>query len=63
MPDNNEHSPAYWEGLAEGFWLYAHWKDGVQYVGTMGKTLKQAYENAGVPEEFRKGILDIPKEF
>lgn len=49
-----EHTPGYWEGLVEGFWLYAHWKDGVQYVGTGGKTLEQAYENANVPEEFRK---------
>jgi hypothetical protein len=33
---------AYYQGLREGIELYAHWKDGVQYVGTTGKTLKQA---------------------
>ena len=33
---------AYHEGLREGLEMYAHWKDGVQYVGTCGKTLKQA---------------------
>lgn len=50
----DDHSPAYWEGLVEGLWNYAVWKDGVQYVGAMGKTLAQAYDSAGVPEEFRK---------
>ena len=29
-------------GKKEGIWLYAWWKDGVQYVGTTGKTLAEA---------------------
>ncbi len=35
-------SRAYYQGRREGVSLYAHWKDGVQYVGTTGRTLKQA---------------------
>lgn len=35
-------SRAYYRGLREGVEMYAHWKDGVQYVGTTGRTLKQA---------------------
>jgi hypothetical protein len=33
-------------GLREGIWLYAFWKDGIQYVGSCGHTLAQAYEDA-----------------
>jgi hypothetical protein len=33
---------AYYDGICEGIILYAHWKDGVQYVGTTGKTLTLA---------------------
>lgn len=33
---------AYYEGVKLGVSLYAHWKDGTQYVGTCGKTLKDA---------------------
>ncbi|KKN08275.1 hypothetical protein LCGC14_1058400 [marine sediment metagenome] len=32
----------YKEGMREGLRMYAWWKDGVQYVGTCGKTLKEA---------------------
>ena len=34
----------YKAGMRKGIWLFAWWKDGVQYVGTTGKTLKQALE-------------------
>lgn len=37
-------SKAYYLGLREGLNMYAHWKDGVQYVGTTGKTLKEAIQ-------------------
>lgn len=37
-------SKAYYLGLREGLKMYAHWKDGVQYVGTTGKTLKEAIQ-------------------
>lgn len=36
---------AKYDGMIEGITLYAHWKDGVQYVGTTGKTLKKALED------------------
>jgi hypothetical protein len=35
---------AYYDGLADGIRMYAHWKDGVQYVGTTGKTLIKALQ-------------------
>jgi len=28
------------DGFAKGVWAFAHWKDGVQYVGTTGTLLK-----------------------
>ena len=34
----------YYEGVREGITRYAHWKDGVQYVGTCGTTLKHVLE-------------------
>ena len=33
---------AYYRGLLEGLWRYAWMKDGVYYVGTTGRTLKEA---------------------
>lgn len=35
----------YFDGVIEGISKYAHWKDGVQYVGTTGKTLKDAIKD------------------
>ena len=35
-------SRAYYRGLREGVEMYAHWHSGAQYVGTTGRTLKQA---------------------
>lgn len=32
-------------GLREGIRRYAWWKDGVQYVGTCGTTLKKALDD------------------
>lgn len=32
----------YKQGFIDGLTCYAWWKDGVQYVGTTGKTLKEA---------------------
>lgn len=34
----------YYNGVVDGVCRFAHWKDGVQYVGTCGKTLKEALE-------------------
>ena len=35
---------AYHKGLREGIEQYAHWQDGVQYVGTTGRTLREAID-------------------
>jgi len=35
---------AHHDGLIEGVYAYAYWKDGIMYVGTCGKTFKQAVE-------------------
>ena len=35
---------AYRQGLREGMTRFAWWRDGVQYVGTCGTTLKEALE-------------------
>ncbi len=40
--DENGYSAGYRMGLIDGIVKYAHWKDGVQYVGTCGTTLKDA---------------------
>lgn len=39
-------------GVKKGLWAYAWWKDGVQYVGKCGTTLKEAYRKhlGGTPE-------------
>ena len=35
-------------GLKHGIWLFAWWKDGVQHVGTSGKTLQEAYKELDI---------------
>jgi hypothetical protein len=40
----------YYEGVREGLTRYAHWKDGVQYVGTCGRTLKEAIIQVNIEE-------------
>jgi hypothetical protein len=37
--------------------MYAHWKDGVQYVGTTGKTLRSALSEIDALEQ--KDLDDI----
>jgi len=46
-----------YDGIEQGIMLYAHWKDGVQYVGTCGKTLEQAL--ADIDKEREKELADI----
>lgn len=50
---------AYYNGIREGIEQYAHWKDGVQYVGTCGTTLKDALKYIDA-EEAR--ALELLKE-
>lgn len=47
----------YYDGVKEGLWRYAWWKDGTQYVGTMGTTLKEAI--AKVEEEMNKALKGV----
>jgi hypothetical protein len=44
-------SRAYYEGLRDGVHRYAHWRDGVQYVGTTGSTLAEALEDINRAEQ------------
>ncbi len=50
----------YYDGVKEGIWKYAYWKDGEQYVGTTGKTLRDAL--AEVDEEKKKMLKGAFKE-
>lgn len=52
---NESEINAYYDGVLDGLWKYAHWQDGVQYVGTMGTTLKEAQNKVN---EERKKELD-----
>ena len=49
---------SYYIGLREGVSMFAHWRDGVQYVGTTGKTLKQAIDQINAEEYERMKKLD-----
>ena len=42
----NSHEKLYRKGYEDGLSAYAWWKDGIQYVGTCGTTLKQALKEA-----------------
>lgn len=44
MFDTDKELEAYFEGVISGIETYAWWQDGVQYVGTTGKTLREAIE-------------------
>jgi len=43
-----EEIQTYYSGMTSGIYKYAHWKDGVQYVGTTGKTLAKALKELKV---------------
>lgn len=52
---------AFYEGLREGVHMYAYMKDGTYYVGTTGKTLKQAYAEIETERQLslkNKGFTD-----
>jgi hypothetical protein len=48
---------AFYSGLREGVTMFAHWKDGVQYVGTCGKSLSTAIKELNIKEEKRIGEI------
>lgn len=45
---------AYYDGIIDGITMYAHWKDGVQYVGTTGRQLSDAV--ARIEEQRKKDL-------
>lgn len=49
---------AYYSGIREGIEQYAHWRDGVQYVGTCGTTLKQALARINAEEKRAEELLE-----
>lgn len=53
---------AYYNGIREGIEQYAHWKDGVQYVGTCGRTLKDALKDIDAEEKRALELLEDRKE-
>ena len=52
----------YYEGMRRGITLYAWWKDGTQYVGTTGRTLKQALDEVNALEYSHLHIGHEPSE-
>ena len=42
---------AHFEGMRQGIYLYAYMRDGVYYVGTTGRTLKEAVAETYKKEE------------
>ncbi len=53
---------AYYNGIREGIEQFAHWKDGVQYVGTCGTTLKKALERIDSEEKRALELLEERRE-
>lgn len=49
---------AFYDGVKEGIWKYAYYKDGVQYVGTTGKTLKEAWAEIDRKKEMINKYFD-----
>lgn len=49
---------AYYNGIREGIEQYAHWRDGVQYVGTCGTTLKKALKDIDAEEQRAEELLN-----
>ena len=53
---------AYYNGIREGIEQYAHWKDGVQYVGSCGTTLKDALARIDLEEKRAEEMLEERRE-
>lgn len=50
MNDKEQRVTDFYDGVRTGIRMYAHWKDGVQYVGTTGSTLARALANIAEEE-------------
>ncbi len=48
----------FWEGVKTGMFTYAYMKSGTYYVGTTGKTLKQAYAEIDEITKYEENIYD-----
>jgi hypothetical protein len=48
----------FYNGMREGVREYAHWRDGVQYVGTTGTTLAQALERIDSEEKQALTVME-----
>ncbi len=53
---------AYYNGIREGIEKYAHWKDGEQFVGTCGTTLRYALNRIDEEEKQALELLADRKE-
>lgn len=60
--DKRAMTKAYYNGIREGIEQYAHWKDGVQYVGTCGSTLKDALKRIDAEEKRALEMLEDRRE-
>jgi hypothetical protein len=56
--DTVETINAYYDGICDGVYAYAYMKDGVYYVGTTGRTLKQALQEVNAERNFALERLD-----
>ena len=54
MDANEKEIRAYYQGLREGVTRFAYWKDGEQFVGTCGVSLRTAL--ADIDDDERKDI-------
>lgn len=52
---------AYYNGIRDGIRQYAWWRDGVQYVGTTGTSLKDALKD--IDEEEKRALELIKQHF
>ena len=55
--DKKALNKAYYNGIREGIEQYAHWKDGVQYVGSCGTTRKDALKRIDSEEKRAEELL------
>ncbi len=51
----------YLRGYIDGLTAYAWWKDGIQYVGTTGRTLSEAIAKAPVTFNYNPNPVDETK--
>jgi hypothetical protein len=56
--NNKQSARWFYEGMREGMRAYAHWRDGVQYVGTTGTTLAQELERIDSEEKQALKVLE-----